>query len=247
MSRQITAPHVYRAITAITEALSRTGIAKSRTNLKDDYQYRSIDDVLERLAPLLSKHRLCVLPRVIRREAVERFSEAQTVLMSVHLIVAFDLVSSRDGSRHTVRASGEAVDPSDKATAKASSAAFKSAMLQTFCIPIGGADEPDACSHRFRSSAHAAEPVQGWPTWVEDIIGMIGICETGDALERVRTRNATLLTSVSRERSELYAKIGEAFAVRTNELAVRVRSHHEGKADAVPRTPQVKTDEAISG
>src|SRR5688500_2614582 len=118
MTRQVTSPHVYRAITSIALALSKDGIPQARTNIKDDYRYRSIDDVLGRLAPLLARHRLCVLPRVIRRECSERAGLGAEALSYVHLLVAYDLVSSRDGSRHRVKASGEAMDPSDKATAK---------------------------------------------------------------------------------------------------------------------------------
>ena len=150
MTRQNTAPHVYRAINSITSALSKVGIAKLRANLQDQYLFRSIDDVVGHLAPLLAQHRLCILPRVLRRESVDRPGEDGTALVGVHVLVAYDLVSCRDGSRHTVTASGEAVDPSDKATAKALSAAYKSAMLQTFCIPIGGSEEPDLTTHRLR-------------------------------------------------------------------------------------------------
>lgn len=49
--------------------------------------------------------------------------------MSVTVRVAFALVSSEDGSTHIAEAYGEALDPSDKATAKAMSAAYKCAML----------------------------------------------------------------------------------------------------------------------
>ena len=162
MSRPITAPHVYRAINAITLALSKTGIPKAHRNAKDDYQYRSIDDVLGQLAPLLAKHRLCVLPRVIRRECAERVGHGQDVLTSAQVVVAYDLVSSRDGTWHTVMASGEALDPSDKATAKALSAAYKSAMLQTFCIPVGGAEEPDASAIAFaRKDRRQSHPKDG--------------------------------------------------------------------------------------
>ena len=51
------APSVYTAINAIAAELAQHGIAKSRTYEADDYKYRSIDDVLDRLAPLLAKHR----------------------------------------------------------------------------------------------------------------------------------------------------------------------------------------------
>ena len=243
MSRQLTSPHVYRAITAITLALSKNGIPKARTNVRDDYQYRSIDDVLGQLAPLLSKHRLCVLPRVIRRECVERRGQGQDLLISAHVLVAYDLISSRDGTRHTVRAAGEALDPSDKATAKALSAAYKSAMLQTFCIPVGGAEEPDAFSHRIRAGGVEAEPVSGWPVWAQDLIGTIGICETEEALERVRRGNSDSLIAISRARADLYASIGDAFTARMKELAQRRRNEAPGAADAKSAAAPSKVSE----
>ena len=67
----MSAPSVYAAINAITAELATKGIAKTRTNEVDDYKYRSIDDVLDRLAPLLSTHRLCVLPRALERTVTE--------------------------------------------------------------------------------------------------------------------------------------------------------------------------------
>ena len=220
MSAPVTAPHVYRAIHAIGAALSKIGIAKTHTNLQDQYHYRSIDDVLGRLAPLLARHRLCVLPRVLRRRACYRTGEPNAALVSVELLVAYDLVSSRDGSRHTVKVSAEAVDPSDKATAKAMSAAYKSAMLQTFCIPAGGSDEADAATNGLRKLPVAEkEPVQGWPAWSEDIIDILGACQSQEALDRMRSRQAALLTAISRERADLYLNIGEAFAIRARELA----------------------------
>ena len=244
MSRPITSPHVYRAITAITLALSKGGIPKARTNVKDDYQYRSIDDVLGRLAPLLAKHRLCVLPRIIRRECTERAGLGQEALSNVHVLVAYDLISSRDGTCHRVRASGEALDPSDKATAKALSAAYKSAMLQTFCIPVGN-EEADAFSHRVRSNCLGAEPPQGWPIWAQDLIGTIEICETEEALERVRTTHSTSLVSISRGRADLYGMIGEAFSARMKELAERrARPTKDPKRPSQSR--QEKAPEAVN-
>ena len=128
-------PEVYRAINAVTAALAGDGIAKSRTNAIELYQYRSIDDVLNRLAPLIAEHRLCILPRVLERIITERASPATPMRVNVMVRVGFDLVSVEDGSVHTVEAYGEALDDGDKGTAKAMSAAYKAAMLQAFCIP----------------------------------------------------------------------------------------------------------------
>jgi hypothetical protein len=218
VSAAVTAPHVYRAINAVTGALARSGVPKAHTNVQDQYQYRSIDDVLTKLAPLLARHKLCVLPRVLRRSCSERVGEDNSMLFSVHLLIAYDLVSSRDGSRHTVKAFGEAVDPSDKATAKALSSAYKSAMLQMFCIGVGN-EETDGSSHRLRKAQLPTGPVQGWKAWADDIIDMIGSCETGEAIDRMRSRQARLLTSISRERPELYKLIGQAFAIRAQAIA----------------------------
>jgi hypothetical protein len=43
---------VYRAINAVAADLAEAGIAKTRSNEAEGYEYRSIDDVLNRLAPL---------------------------------------------------------------------------------------------------------------------------------------------------------------------------------------------------
>ena len=202
---------MYGAINAITAELARGGIPKQHYNLESDYFYRSIDDVLNRLAPLLAAHRLCVLPRVIERGALERVGLLDAFLNHVTLKVAFDLVSADDASCHTVEAYGEALDEGDKATAKAMSAAYKSAMLQAFCIPVAGQDD---CDHGqiVVKRRHVAEPVQGWDQWSKDVIEMIRVCQTDDALTRVQNSNRELLKAIQRERVELYTAIGDEFS-----------------------------------
>jgi len=211
--------HVYQAINQIVRAFAQSGIPKRHTNAIEQYQYRSIDDVLNRLGPLLARTGLCVLPRVLLREAEDRAGDAGTLLVSVRLLVAFDLVSARDGSRHVIEAWGEALDQGDKGTAKAMSAAFKGAMLQLFCIPVASAD---ADSSTFRLKAPAtAEPVEGWSCWADGICEMIGVCESREALDRVRERQASLLTALSRAKPELYQVIGERFSARLGMMDAR--------------------------
>ena len=154
-------PRVYQAITAITGALARSGIAKLQTNEQDQYKYRGIDDVHNRLSPLLAEHRLCILPRVLERVCVDRHDAQGNLLMAVSLRVAFDLVSSEDGSKHVIEAFGEALDGGDKGTSKAMSAAFKYAILQAFCVPVLGYDDADARTHRLKKSNVVPEPDQG--------------------------------------------------------------------------------------
>jgi hypothetical protein len=217
------APSVYAAINAVTADLARSGIAKTRINEADDYQYRSIDDVLDRLAPLLADKRLCVLPQVVERSVTDRTDEAAQLLSHVVIRMRFKLVSVEDGSSHCVEAYGEGLDPSDKATAKAMSAAYKSAMVQTFCIPIGGSDDPDRGSPRLSARTHSPEPVQGWEQWARDIEDVVSVCESEAAINLVQERNRELLKSLSRERPELYRELGEAFSVRREGLQQHAR------------------------
>jgi hypothetical protein len=234
--------HVYRAIHAITAAFAKDGIAKAHINLKDQYHYRSIDDLLNRLGPLLARHRLCILPRVLERSATEQPGEGDGLLVAVTVRVAYELVSCRDGSMHLVEAVGEALDPGDKATAKALSSAYKSAMLQAFCIPVAGEDA-DGASHRLKARAIAAAPVQGWDAWARDIVDMVGVCESIDALDRVRTRHRDLLAALKRGRPELYATIGGAVASRGQHLAMpRPAKKPAAKPARPPQPPEPPQD-----
>jgi len=217
----MSAPSVYAAINAVTAELATNGIAKSRTNEVDDYKYRSIDDVLDRLAPLLAKHKLCVLPRALERIVAERSDELNHLLLHVALRVEFTLTSVEDGTSHTVEAYGEALDGGDKATAKAMSAAYKAAMVQTFCIPVSGAEDADRTSHRLRPKTHSPEPLQGWPQWCLDIEDIVGLCESEAAISTVQERNRDLLKALAREQPQLYAELGQAFVSRREVLIAR--------------------------
>jgi hypothetical protein len=217
----VSAPSVYSAINAVAAELAENGISKTRTNEIEDYKYRSIDDVLNRLAPLLAKHRLCVLPRAIERTVTERADEQNRLVLHVALRVAFTLTSVDDGSSHCVEAYGEALDGGDKATAKAMSAAYKSAMVQTFCIPVCGAEDADRTSHRLAPRNHSPEPLQGWTQWCLDIEDIVALCESEQAISTVQERHRDLLKALSREQASLYTQLGEAFLSRREALALR--------------------------
>ena len=213
MSARVTAPRVYAAISTITAELARSGIAKTRINRADNYSYRSIDDVCERLAPLLARHRLCILPRVLERDCTERRDSGQVLLVGVTVRMAFDIVIARDGSSHTIQCYGEALDEGDKATAKAMSSAYKHAVLQAFCVPASGEDA-DAMTQRRQTVQEAPDPDQGWDQWAADLQEMVRICETEEALDRVQSTYRPLLRACSKRRPELYSAIGVRVAER---------------------------------
>jgi len=150
---------VYECIVAVAGEMAREGIAKTRNNAQQGYKFRGIDEVMNALAPMLAKYKLLILPRVLSRESVERVTQKGGTLFYVTVECEFDFVSAEDGSKHTVKTYGEAMDSADKATNKAMSAAYKYAAFQTFCIPTEGDNDADAHTHEVSSSRpQAAQP-----------------------------------------------------------------------------------------
>ena len=145
---------VYEAIAAVTAEMSKEGISKGRRNQQQGYQFRGIDDVYNALSPMLAAHKLCILPRIISRDLIERQTAKGGALFYVTVEAEFDFVSAEDGSKHTVRTFGEAMDSADKATNKAMSAAYKYAAMQTFCIPTEGDNDADATTHEVAPSGN---------------------------------------------------------------------------------------------
>ncbi len=144
--------NVYAAIAAVQAEIAATGIGKHRHNKQQGYQFRGIDDVFNALAPILAKHRLVIVPRIVARECVERQGKSGGALFYTTVEAEFDFVSAEDGSKHTARTYGEAMDSGDKATNKAMSAAYKYAAFQAFCIPTEEtAVDADAETHEVKS------------------------------------------------------------------------------------------------
>jgi hypothetical protein len=138
---------VYKAIAGVMADLAKIGIGKDKTNAQQGFKYRGVDDVMNELAALLPKHGLVILPRVTKRETVERQSAKGNALFYVWLDVEYDFVATEDGSKHVVGpVVGEAMDSGDKASNKAMSIAYKYACFQAFCIPTEAVD-PDKDVH----------------------------------------------------------------------------------------------------
>lgn len=157
-------PLVFTKIAAVQGELAHTGIGKDSENTFDRYKFRGIDAVYNALAPLLAKHGLCVLPRIIERDCQERTSRKGEPMFYVTVTAEFDFVAAEDGSIHTVRTYGEAMDRSDKATNKAMSAAYKYAAFMAFAIPTEGDNDADASTPEIAASGPAVRNGAGRDT-----------------------------------------------------------------------------------
>lgn len=143
---------VYRAINNVQTELAKIGISKSKRNSQGTgYNFRGIDDVYNVLSSIMATHGLCIIPRMISRSCEERSSRNGGALFYVTVEAEFDLVSADDGSKHTARTFGEAMDSGDKATNKAMSAAYKYMAFQTFAIPTEGDNDSESQTHEVAS------------------------------------------------------------------------------------------------
>ncbi len=174
---------VYQAINKVQDALSKIGIAKDSKNQAQNFNFRGIDAVYNAMSPLLAQHGLCILPRMLSRSCEERVNAKGTALFYVTVEAEFDLVSAEDGSKHTIKTFGEAMDSGDKATNKAMSAAYKYACFQSFAIPTEGDNDADAHSHEVK----AAKPVKVAESIIVDNEIAINESENIDELKKIFT------------------------------------------------------------
>lgn len=143
-----TGHHVYQAICEVKQELDRHGgITKDREAPAGGgkYAFRGIDDMYNVLCGLTARHGLVMIPRVVGEPRID-YQQTQKGALQTHvfLVVEVDFVSAVDGSQHTGRFVGEALDVSDKAANKATSAAFKYAHLTAFQIPTHGEEDTEA-------------------------------------------------------------------------------------------------------
>lgn len=163
--------NVYAKIAAVQSELAKVGISKSRRNQQGSgYNFRGIDEVYNTLSHIMAEQGLCILPRIIGRTLVERSAKSGGTLFYVVVEAEFDFVSADDGSTHTVRTFGEAMDSGDKATNKAMSAAYKYAALMTFAIPTEGDNDADATTHEVAPAKPAQQRQQAKPDAMREVL-----------------------------------------------------------------------------
>lgn len=169
--------NVYQAINAVQAELAKIGISKSSRNTQGaGYNFRGIDAVYNTMSSIMAEKGLCIIPRMLTRNCEERQSKSGGALFYVTVEAEFDLVSV-DGSKHTARTFGEAMDSSDKATNKAMSAAYKYMAFQTFAIPTEGDNDADAHTHEVTAKMDVSR-LADWLTGIDD-------CTTEDELKEV--------------------------------------------------------------
>lgn len=127
-----TTPKIYATINAVMGELG--AIEKAKRNQQQGFNYRSVDDVMNALNPLMVKHKLFCVPEVLEHQREERKTVKGGNLIYSVLKVRYTLYAD-DGSSISAVVMGEGMDSGDKASNKALAIAYKYAMFQIFSIP----------------------------------------------------------------------------------------------------------------
>lgn len=132
------------------------GVAKRDRNIQQNFDFRGIDAVVNAIGPALRKHGGFIVPSVMDYKNGTATTAKGSAMNVTRLVVEFSIYGT-EGEPVTGVVAAEAFDSGDKATAKAMSVAYRTFMLQTFCLPT---DEPDPDS--FSYEATAGRPATDW-------------------------------------------------------------------------------------
>ena len=131
-------PKIFEAINKIMTDLEP--ISKSRKNEQQGYMFRGVDDVMNAIAPLMTKYG--VFPSIVDTQDIYKDEVVSAKgTRGYHYVRRYTIrFYATDGSFVDVKSDGEAIDYGDKASNKAASVAYREAILKTFVVPFKGDD-----------------------------------------------------------------------------------------------------------
>lgn len=132
---------IYAQIIAAMKDIEAIG--KGKYNKQQGFSFRGIDDVMNALHPVLTKHDIFTVTEVLEQTREHRTTERGSQL-NYSLLKFRTRFYTTDGSYVDAVTMGEGMDSGDKASNKAMSIAYKYALFQVFCIPTEEMKDPDA-------------------------------------------------------------------------------------------------------
>lgn len=131
---------IQQAMLAVMRDAAEVGIGKDDRNEHQKYRYRGIERAMNTMVGILIRNKVLVLPSY--ETIMEKDLPTQKGGSAEYVKVRgkFRFMSAEDGSTVETEYFGEAMDSGDKATTKAQSVAFRTALFQTFVIPTMAID-----------------------------------------------------------------------------------------------------------
>lgn len=130
--------------------LAALGVGRNSRNTMQNYMFRSADDVMDTVTPILAKNNVIMRPvfEVVRHEVKERPTQkGMSYVTSCYVKLTLSFYDALDDSENScieeVVAYAEANDTGDKCIMKAQTSAYKYALIFGLGIPVTGTADPD--------------------------------------------------------------------------------------------------------
>lgn len=153
-----------------------SGVAKRDRNDAQRFNFRGIDAVVNAIGPALREVGGAIVPAIIDKSYSRGATKSGTPTVEAFLTVEFAWHGTDGGEPVRGVVAAEAMDTSDKATAKAMSVALRTFLLQALMLPTDERD-PDADYIERAPSKPVAVPA-GWEkrvAGVSDLAGLEGL------------------------------------------------------------------------
>jgi hypothetical protein len=137
-------------------------VKKGSVNSQQGFKFRGIDAVINAVGPAFRSHGVIALPTLEEERSEEIRTNKGGSMTRVVLTVTYTFYGP-EGDHVAARVTAEAFDSGDKATAKAMSVAYRTALLQVLCLPTDEPD-PDSFSYERAASNHADTVTIAKPT-----------------------------------------------------------------------------------
>lgn len=151
------------AVMADVQAVGKGG--KVEIKGRPGYSFRGIDAVVNAVGPALREHGVIVLPKVLDKRYRDFETSNGNLQHECVVEVEYRFIGP-EGDELACSAVGEAADSGDKATPKAMSVAFRTALLIALCIPT---DQPDPDEHQVERAAPSIAAVSAQRTLLAEV------------------------------------------------------------------------------
>lgn len=147
-------PTIYAALGQVMADVRH--VAKRDFNNHHRFSFRGVDAVVNAVGPALRDHGVIVVP-VVRDVTYEPVETTQNKASTACRVLVDYVFYGPAGDHITTTVAGESWDHGDKATPKAMSVAFRTALLQALALPT---DEPDPDHATYEGVRHQqADPL----------------------------------------------------------------------------------------
>ena len=147
-------PTVVQALSLVMADIG--AVAKSGVNQTQKFYFRGVDAVVNAASPAFRRRGVVVVPELLEKSRTSSQTKSGSTLNVVEVTVKYTFHGPAGDTVSAVVAA-EAFDSGDKATAKAMSVAFRTALLQTLALPTDEADpDEDNYDHVVQTAAPTA-------------------------------------------------------------------------------------------